>query len=83
MKNPRDLDELHKTVCSQYREFRKNGGRATSPYLHFYLNTKAGMKRHRDAGAEVSPTAVVLRNDGTRGTVDLNELFQGMGYDAI
>jgi hypothetical protein len=78
--DPRDLQELHASVCRKYAQFRKAGGRADSPYLLFFLDTMAALERCKAAGQKVSPTTVVLRDDGTRGVIDLMQVFKEMGF---
>lgn len=80
MNDPRDLQVLHKIVCANYGEWRKDGGRADSPYLPFFLQFQTALNSAKRNGANVSPTIVVVRDDGTQGEIDLVEMFREMGY---
>lgn len=75
MNHPADIQILHAVLCRNYTKFRAAGGRADSPYVPFFLDFLAGRNE-----VNVSPTAVIFRDDGTRGSIDLVELFTEMGY---
>jgi hypothetical protein len=75
-----DLDALHAIVCKQYSKDRERGGRADSPYTHFFLRFSGAMTLARRRGEKVRPEIVVMRKDGTRGVIDLDSLFAEMGY---
>ncbi len=80
MNQPGDLQILHEIVCRDYGKFREAGGRADSPYVPFFMNFKTAWDAAKETGVRVSPTMVILRQDGTHGTINLVELFTEMGY---
>jgi hypothetical protein len=78
--DPGDLQILHANRVPRLYKASRGGGSATSPYVPLFLNYLSAIDSTRENDVKVSPTTVVFRPDGTRGVIDMVELFTELGF---
>jgi hypothetical protein len=77
---------LDKLVARKHAAYCALGGRSDiDPYHLFFLITQESISFSKECGVNVSPSICVLRPDGTRGLVNLTEVFarRGLIADAV